>query len=507
MRVLTVLLATVAMSCSSPSPNSSPLAFCAELAARACDQQISCSKIAASHRSECVETIRVNLCGVRANESNRALFKLNEKLTTKCLADLKSKGCTREGTVLGNACYAAIEPAVAVNARCETDQHCRDINQRCIGLGCERTCQTVGLEGQPCIPGATAGTGSCLGGLLCDATAQCSKGGTTGAECLGATLPCNADNFCDTVSDKCVALPTTGQPCRFGFPQCAEASYCAALNCADRLQAGAVCVSSNQCVIGTSCRAGTCQAQAAEGAACVVSSDCATSLSCDNVSLTCQRLKRAFFEEACSSSSVCYGGLACRNLKPARSGAAGTAGVCGISVAGDSCFSSTGCAPGTFCNLPVPPTGEPGTCNGSATGTTCSADDDCVEGEACHIIDRKCATRASVGANCAQVACVANASCIRQLCTELPDLNGVCSNDMVKLIPCRSPLICARTSCISAGRRGEACLGSATAGTCFAGACIEGVCGDQRPDGATCRLDTDCRSATCERGICVQQCN
>ena len=506
MRRLFVPLAALAMSCGS-NPSASALAFCSELATRFCDQQISCSKIASSHRNECIQTLRVNACGVRPMESARGLFKLNEKLVTKCLADLKSTGCTREGGYLGNACFGAVEPAAATGGKCDTDQHCRDPNDRCIGVGCDRTCQAAGASGQPCRP-AGAGVGSCNAGLTCDANGQCSRGGATGADCSGA-IPCDPDNFCDAATDKCLALPPVGQPCRFGFPQCVEAAYCGAATCTARLAAGGVCLSSNQCVVGTNCRGGTCQALVAEGGACAASSECVTGTSCDTVSLTCQKPKRSFFEEACSSTSPCYGGLTCRNVKPARGGTAGTAGTCGLGVVGDSCFGGSGCPPGAFCQ-PAAVTTDPGTCTVSTTGTTCSADDDCTEGEACHQSDRKCAARASVGSSCAQVACVANASCVRRgaanVCVELADFNATCSSDMVQALPCRSPLICARNVCVSAGRKGEACLGTGTAGSCFAGSCLDGICTDQRPDGATCRQDTDCVSGACERSICIQEC-
>jgi hypothetical protein len=507
MRRFSMLLwSAVMLSCGS-SPSSSPLAYCAELAARFCDQQIACSKIAASHRKDCVESLRTNLCGVRSNESNRALVKLNEKLTTKCLADIKSTGCTRDASYLGNACFAAVEPAAATGSKCETDSHCRSLSDRCIGVGCDRTCQTAGAAGQPCRPGA-AGVGTCNSGLTCDADGKCSQGGVTGVDCSTA-LPCNGDNFCDMAADKCVALPPVGQPCRFGFPQCAEAGYCGGASCTARVGSGGTCTSSNQCVVGLSCRTGTCQPQAAEGAGCMQTSDCVAGLACDAVTLTCSKAKRAFFEEACTSTSTCYGGLSCRNVKPARNGTAGTAGVCGIGVAGDSCFSSSGCPPATFCQLPAT-LGDPGVCTSSSSAATCMADDDCPESEACHRTDRKCATRISIGGNCAQVACGENSTCTRRgaalICVELADLNGTCSNDMVQAIGCRQPLICARSTCISAGRKGEACLGSATMGSCFAGSCLDGICQDQRPDGATCKADSDCVSAACERGICVQQC-
>ncbi len=313
MRHISLLLAGLAVSCgSNPSANSG--AYCAEIAARYCDQQISCNRFAASHRKDCIESLRLNSCGVRANESSRGLFKLNEKLTTKCLADLKSSGCTRDGIHLLLSCLAAIEPAGASGSTCEVDAHCRDLNQRCIGVGCERSCKDAGAADQPCRPSATtAGAGTCNAGLTCDANGICSKGGKSAAACSGA-LPCDGDNFCDNTTVKCVALPATGQACRLAFPQCAEAAYCAGLNCVERLAVGGVCLTSNQCVVGTRCLAGTCQAFVAEKGACMTASDCAAGLTCDNVTLTCLKATRVFFEEACSSSRVCSN--AC-NWKPA----------------------------------------------------------------------------------------------------------------------------------------------------------------------------------------------
>ncbi len=74
---------------------------------------------------------------------------------------------------------------------------------------------------------------------------------------------------------------------------------------------------------------------------------------------------------------------------------------------------------------------------------------------------------------------------------------------MVQTTPCQLPLLCARTECVSAGRRGEACLGTST---CFYGSCREGLCGDPRPEGATCTTDPDCSTGACDKGLCVAVC-
>lgn len=508
MRQSLIPLLFVAAACSSANPNSDSAAYCMELATRFCDQQISCNQVASSHRKDCVENLRINFCGVRANEAQRSLFKMNEKLTTQCLKDLKSTGCTREGGGLTGACFSAIEPAVASGGKCETDSHCRDINQRCIGTGCDRTCQSAGADGQPCRPAGTPGNGTCNAGLTCDATGKCSKGGATGAEC-STTLPCDPNNFCDAATDKCVALPGNGAMCRVGFPQCDEATFCNLTTCTPRLAAGTACLVSGQCVVGTTCRAGTCQAQVAEGGTCAASSDCVTGTSCDNVSLTCEKPKRVFFEEACSSTSICSGSLACRNVKPGVGGAKGTAGTCGIPAVGDNCTATAACPPYAFCQPAANPN-DPGTCTATASGREmCTSDRECVEGESCHVQDRKCVSRVGVGGNCQFASCVANANCVRrgaaQICVEPADLGATCSSDMVEQTPCRSPLLCARTTCISVGRKGEACSGGAM-GSCVQGACLDGICVDARPDGATCRLDSDCQSVACERGICVPTC-
>lgn len=507
MRRSLIPLLCVAAACGGGNPSKDPAAFCGELATRLCDQQISCNQVASSHRKDCVESLRINLCGVRQNEAQRALFKMNEKLTAQCLKDLKSTGCTREGSALGGACFAAIEPAVESGGKCETDSHCRDINQRCIGAGCDRTCQTAGGDGQPCRP-TGAGTGSCNPGLICDTTGKCSRGGGTGADC-SVTLPCDPDNFCDMNTDKCVALPGAGAMCRAGTPACNEGSTCVLNTCTAKLGTGQACISSLQCAPGLACRSLTCQALVAEGGTCALSSDCATGLSCDNVALTCNKAKRVFFEEACSSTNVCSSGLTCRNVKPAVNGTAGTAGTCGVAVVGDNCTSTSACPPYSFCQ-PAAVLTDPGTCTATPSGRDqCTSDRECVEGEACHQTDRKCVSRVGVGGNCQFISCVANAQCVRrgaaQICVEPADLQATCSNDMVEATPCRQPLICARTQCISAGRKGEPCIGGAM-GSCFYGSCLDGLCVDARPDGATCRQDTDCQSVACEKGICVQVC-
>ena len=498
----------VLVSACGASPSSNPSAFCAELATRVCDQQISCDKLASSHRRDCIETVRTNLCGVRTNEANRGLFKLNPKLTTRCLADLKSKGCTRDNAYVTSACFAAIEPAAATGEKCESDQHCRNASDRCIGVGCDRTCQTAGAAGQPCRPTGTAGGGTCNAGLTCNADGQCTTGNDTGNDC-GAGLPCNGSNFCDAVTDKCVALPAIGAMCRTGFPQCANTAFCSANVCTALLPAGATCFIDPQCAAGLDCRAGVCAALVAEGGTCSSSSQCVTGTTCDNVSLTCERARRVFFEEACSSTRACHGGLDCRNLKVAVGTAAGTAGQCGLAVAGDSCFTAGACPPGAFCQKSATP-GMPGVCTTNSSGADCTADSDCIEAEACHTMDRKCVARTAIGGGCTLVSCGENSSCIRrgsaQVCVAAVDLNGTCSNDMVQATPCRTPLVCARSVCVSAGRKGEACIGSGGTATCFAGSCVDGICGDQRPDGATCKQDSDCLGSACERGLCVPQC-
>jgi hypothetical protein len=500
MRLSALLFAVLAVSCGNPSSN--PLDFATEIAGRYCDQQISCNLVAKSHRGDCVQSLR-NVLGVRSNEADRGLLKLNSPLANKCLSEFKTTGCTRDGLTLGGACLAAIEPAAAAGGKCENDSHCRDPQTACIGSGCERTCQAAGAAGQACRPGLN-GAGTCNAGLICDASGKCSRGGATGADC--SSTPCDPDNFCDQATRMCAALPTAGSTCRPAVPQCAESAICLLNVCTAKTAAGGACITTAQCTAGTSCRAGTCQALVAEGGTCAVTADCATGLACDSVSLICQRAKRAFFEESCSSTAICAGNLACRNLKLGRAGAAGTPGTCGLAAVGDSCFSAASCPPGSFCE-PNMTAGEPGSCKASSSGAMCTVDSECLESEACHTLDHKCVARVTTGGNCSNAACVSNATCVRRggtrVCVEPADLGKTCNADMVEISPCRSPLLCARTTCISAGRKGEPCLNGTT---CTYGACRDGICDDPRPDGATCKSDPDCRTGACEAGICVQVC-
>jgi hypothetical protein len=168
----------------------------------------------------------------------------------------------------------------------------------------------------------------------------------TGASCL-FDFDCQGapDSFC-APAQKCMARPTSGQPCGTG---CASAFYCNGGTCAAKVAAGGVCTSSLQCEKDLFCDF-TAMPQPVCAALLPGGSPCTSSSLCESNSCV---------PGQCSGTGVsCYNDAQCSMHCANSTAFCTTASNCALgtcSVGLNSCSSNTQCVGGVgdVCNFPV----------------------------------------------------------------------------------------------------------------------------------------------------------
>jgi len=135
----------------------------------------------------------------------------------------------------------------------------------------------------------TSGQGPCVGTVQGDTTTFALTPGPPPG--MGYTCDVADGVYCDSTTQKCVALITTDQTCT-GTVQCVTSDYCtftsgtAGQTCQPRTPLASPCQSfsaTNPCVAGAYCdtNSNTCQTQIANGATCSTSQQCASG-NCNN---------------------------------------------------------------------------------------------------------------------------------------------------------------------------------------------------------------------------------
>jgi len=202
----------------------------------------------------------------------------------ECLAALGARSCDRtseSARVLPAACDEFFRGTRTAGQICFLDEECA--SQQCSGSSagtcsmgvCIGDTAPVDVEAQ--VGEACATTSSCVDGAYCDTvTDRCTTLKTTGTEC---TL----DNECayglacigPTGARVCGALPTVGQGCAADGICRDEGTYCdvTADACKPVGLAGAICTDSSECSPYFPC-AGTCTQGPGLGQACSSSSRC-----------------------------------------------------------------------------------------------------------------------------------------------------------------------------------------------------------------------------------------
>jgi hypothetical protein len=186
------------------------------------------------------------------------------------------------------------------------------------------TCAKVAKEGEACNvapdnlgcgPDLKCANQVCVKSVSIPAGGACSFTGGAGYNCVSGTV-CNAP-LTPNATGICAPLPKKGEACTL---VCDTGLTCTAGKCADKLDVGATCTSSDNCKSGLYCD-GTkkCAAQtiAKVGQPCGSSQvRCDTGLSCEQTGTdqsTCVALKKN--GEACTSTDRCAQFLVCVNGK------------------------------------------------------------------------------------------------------------------------------------------------------------------------------------------------
>jgi hypothetical protein len=133
----------------------------------------------------------------------------------------------------------------------------------------------------------TAGQSPCVGTVQGNTTYFGLNGGTPPG--MGYTCDVASGIYCDSNTQKCTALGTTGQTCS-GNQECVASDYCGfggttGSTCQPRNPVGSMCMNNgtNPCVANAYCdtSSGTCKAQLATGSACTTNQQCASG-TCNN---------------------------------------------------------------------------------------------------------------------------------------------------------------------------------------------------------------------------------
>jgi hypothetical protein len=137
----------------------------------------------------------------------------------------------------------------------------------------------------------TAGQGPCVGTVQGNTTYFALGSGTPPG--MGYTCDVATGVYCNSNTQKCTALGTTGQMCN-GDEQCVASDYCPfggpnGSTCQPRIAVGSACTNngSNSCVPDAYCdqSSSTCKAQLASGSACMTSQECQSGI-CNNSKCT-----------------------------------------------------------------------------------------------------------------------------------------------------------------------------------------------------------------------------
>jgi hypothetical protein len=436
----------------------------------------------------------------------RGAITLNQTIADTCLAQLKGTDCD------SYFCPPSLFVGqIADGARCDSTYDCATPGSTCDGaLICGRTCGPSGGLDQVCRSGS-----ACAAGLYCEPnTVTCRPRLPAGSQCRRPS-DCDAASLCSGTT--CLALPTAGEPCSTGYPQCAGSAYCVGGVCAAKKGLGASC-SYGQCADGLGCASGVCRAGDV-GAVCRTSADCARreggALACDEVMRTCQYQTYGLRPGAsCTGSTQACQEVPCRNARVNPDGGIGSLGTCDLPQLGDDCTDGSSCPDRAAC--------VDGHCVPSTTGAPCTPwSSNCLATDYCNS-QQRCAPRFAQNALCD----VANDSCLRPaVCADLdtdpfvyrcraPGPAGTaCRSDAgTSTTTCLEPYGCLGGQCVHAGLLGEPCRGK-----CFAGACVgadggltygNGTCVPPQPNGADCRFSSGCMSGRCASTTfqCAQPC-
>ncbi|HAA55382.1 MAG TPA: hypothetical protein DCE42_11535 [Myxococcales bacterium] len=207
----------------------------------------------------------------------------------------------------GFACDISQTKCVAtqkLGESCSFPLHCGR-KEACQSLTTGLICQKAKQQGEACTQSK-----ECIDDHGC-ISGSCQPLPQTGQTCQ-PTPGCRKDAYCDTTSQKCVALPKDGETCRTSKPKCATGLTCfqSSSTCKPPGQADALCQDDEECEPGVyGCQSGRCTLLPKENEPCFQDVICHKSVVCDLQKKTCVPRKKE--GEECPLGFECALTLAC----------------------------------------------------------------------------------------------------------------------------------------------------------------------------------------------------
>jgi uncharacterized repeat protein (TIGR01451 family) len=411
--------------------------------------------------------------------------------------------CADDGSGCGGACDGTHGLACAYPTTACRDASCEGgtatLAASCDGAGACPAASTAACAPYAC--GATACLSGCSTDAQCVAADYCAAGGTCQSR--------KADGAACSLDDEC-----TNRHCADGL--------CCNTACGGQCEACNLAASPGTCSPVSGAPAAGHAACGSDGSACGGACDGTHRASCAYPTASCRTASCA--DGTATLAASCDGAGAC----PAASTVACAPYVCGPTACLGGCATDGDCVSGDYC--------AGGFCQPRKDdGTACSTTDECRSGSC---VDGLCCDTACTGqceacnlegapGTCSPVSGVPAGG--RPLCADDGSgCGGAC--DGTHGLACAYPTTACRdascedgvatlaASCDGAGScppeltegcapyvcGATACNGTCAADQdCVAGQyCSGGICADQRADGATCDLDTQCQDGHCVDGLC-----
>ncbi len=459
-------------------------AFCDELLAVACAEQILCHNL---DEDTCLtefagaDVARMCSAGIAAVEAG--VSSVNTSRASACLTAIGEATCDRRGTFLVEPCDEVFVAEATPETDCVREQHY--YVAQCAGGFCRAHTE------DPCRSVCTAFTEV---GDACDPSDPSVRCDSNGAFC-------NEDGVCQV-------FPEVGEPCPGGRCSGAERQLCSVVEgYAERVcvqswvPQGSACDELNTCRVGYFCVGGVCQNDVAAGDQCAYDDNCPDGLRCligsneENIP-TCQAEpaigELCFWadQRPCGDAGVCtpidFEGTEYR--------CSATAGL------GEECPDTTvQCAEGLWCGPIAGDETFVSRCHELGdVGDPCSAYEysfygSCNDGLFCY--RGACAAPAGAGTACPhnqpEILCNAGTSCGVDGTCVAPATDGEACNARAYGLGCEGTSWC---DC------GAGCdpFGGDIAET------VPGTCAEAYAPGSTCEGDWQCGGGYCEEGRCVR---
>ncbi len=462
------------------------IAWCELRATNECDWRVKCGH-PAGERLACIADLQsacAHDAALDAIREGRAEFV--ESRASECPANFYKADCSEYPS-----CPLPFEGTRGEADRCTHDVECANgaENLRCIGTGCERTCQRAPPPGSGVLGSVGLVIGRSCGDSFCS-DGWCDERFENGERVHAACEPflelgescshpasCNPKtSWCDyrPASRVCAPLPGEGDECDF-VGKCQRGLFCdwsvTPRTCRVPRERGEPCSGSSECRLGLTCRrsaAGAepvCEFLARAGEFCE-GGECDRLSYCDQETARCQPVNPGPGER-CAPFTLCQGDHWCQLGPDGKSG---------------------------LCVAPVP--------EGSACGPYYErTEPQCERGLDCHPATNTCMQLSGEGGAC-DVGCASGLFCNprTRTCSRVPGAGEPCE------FFCGMGLSCIDKQCAAPPSLGDSCELTLSCGGTAVCDLQTLRCIPRREPGEPCSRDSDCRLGLCDEGACVASC-